>query len=179
MRFAVEQADGAHDEAGDAVATLHRLFGDECLLDRVQVLQIGVDEEIPWPIHPALLGARLKNLLRRGRSLLHRQTAPLPPLQIGTFRLDRARQEARSQERLIALTPLELDLLDLLAQHAGQPVSREVICAALRGLPHDMRDRSIDLRISRLRKKLGDDDHPARLLLTVRGVGYQLAADPL
>jgi two-component system response regulator RstA len=148
-------------------------------LDRVRVLQTGVDEEIAWPIHQDLLGARLHALLRRTPPVESARNAPSPPRKIGALCLDSARQEVLYQGRRILLTPLEFDLLDLLARHAGQPVSREEICIQLRGLIYDPRDRSIDLRISRLRRKMGDDCRAPALVLTIRGIGYQLSVDPL
>jgi len=76
----------------------------------------------------------------------------------------------------VALTTAEFDLLWLLAKNAGEVLDRDAISLALRGIPHDGLDRTVDLRIARLRKKLGDDARDPVILKSVRGVGYLLAA---
>lgn len=161
--------------AGPIAAVSTRAAVQEQLL----VLETGVDEFLVWPQAPALLGARLRALVRREAREVPAGPTAGAPLRIGDLTIDPARREVRRDGRLVALTDLELDLLHLLARHLGSPVSRETIFRELRGLPHDGRDRSIDLRISRLRRKLGDGADDPRLILTVRGIGYQLAASPL
>jgi DNA-binding response OmpR family regulator len=98
---------------------------------------------------------------------------------VGSLQIDPARREATYNTRTVSLTQQELSLLRLFAVRAGRPVSRDEISDCLRGIPHDFGDRSIDLQISRLRKKLGDDCRNPRLILTVRGIGYQLVAQSL
>lgn len=147
--------------------------------EQLQVLETGVDEFLAWPQAPALVGARLRALVRRDSRQAGLGPTPGAPLKIGDLTIDPARREVHRGGRRIVLTDLEFDLLHLLACQVGVPVTRETICHQLRGLPHDGSDRSIDLRISRLRRKLGDGPREPRLILTVRGIGYQLAACPL
>jgi two-component system OmpR family response regulator/two-component system response regulator RstA len=93
-------------------------------------------------------------------------------LQFGPLTVDSARREAFLKGALIDLTSAEFDLLWLLASHAGNVLSRDDLLQELRGIGFDGLDRSIDARISRLRKKLNDDpDNPTRIK-TVRGKGY-------
>ena len=88
------------------------------------------------------------------------------------LQLDNGRREAWLGGQLIELTGAEFDLLWLLASHAGRILSREEIFAALRGIQYDGQDRSIDVRISRIRPKIGDDPDLPRLIKTIRGKGY-------
>jgi two-component system OmpR family response regulator/two-component system response regulator RstA len=78
----------------------------------------------------------------------------------------------------VDVTTAEFDLLKLLAETAGQPLSRSDIYQRIHGMKYDGMDRSIDLRISRLRKKLGDDPTSPERIKSVRGVGYMLAMEP-
>jgi two-component system OmpR family response regulator/two-component system response regulator RstA len=78
----------------------------------------------------------------------------------------------------VELTTAEFDLLYLLAQHAGQPLSRQDLYVQIHGMKYDGLDRSIDLRISRLRKKLGDDPTAPKQIKSVRGLGYMLTVEP-
>lgn len=146
---------------------------------QLRILEAGVDEFLDWPLSPLLLGARLRALLRRWGPPAATGEAAAAPLPAGDLVVDPARREVRRAGRRIDLTDLEFDLLHLLARHAGIPLSRETLYRELRGLPYDGRDRSMDLRVSRLRRKLGDDEARPRLILTVRGTGYQLAAAAL
>lgn len=147
--------------------------------DQIKILKTGMDDHFVWPMPSELMEARLRNLIRRLDRLPEVKPTAQPPLQIGDIVIDPARQEVRREGLKIELTTLELELLQLLASHVGQTVSRERISHELRGLPHDTRDRSIDLRVSRLRRKLGDDCQQPHLILTVRGAGYLLAAKAL
>ena len=90
--------------------------------------------------------------------------------------VDNDRREAWLRGALIELTGAEFDLLWLLASHAGRILSREEIFIALRGIEYDGQDRSIDVRISRIRPKIGDDPDMPRLIKTVRSKGYLFVA---
>jgi DNA-binding response OmpR family regulator len=99
-------------------------------------------------------------------------------IEVHGLRIDAASRTLQLDQQPVELTTAEFDLLWLLARHAGQVVERRDIYEQLLGITYDGLDRSIDLRISRLRKKIGDDPaHPQRIK-SVRGVGYLLAVEP-
>jgi len=142
--------------------------------DQILGLELGADDYIAKPVQPRLLLARIKALLRRAPA----EAAPAgednrqATLAFGSFNISQATRTASLGGETIDLTTAEFDLLWLLARHAGNILSRDDLLQELRGIGFDGLDRSIDARISRLRKKLGDDpDNPTRIK-TVRGKGY-------
>ncbi|KAF1066005.1 MAG: Transcriptional regulatory protein OmpR [Pseudomonas citronellolis] len=139
-------------------------------MDQVQGLEMGADDYVCKPVRPRLLLARIRALLRR-------QAAEVTPstsrrLSFGKLVIDNALREAWLDEVTIELTSAEFDLLWLLAANAGRILSREEVFQALRGIEYDGQDRSIDVRISRIRPKIGDDPMHPRLIKTVRSKGY-------
>jgi two-component system response regulator RstA len=139
--------------------------------DQIQGLDLGADDYVCKPVRPRLLLARIQALLRRSEP-----EPAVPPkqrrLEFGPLVVDDALREAWLQGNGIELTSAEFDLLWLLVSNAGRILSREEIFTALRGIGYDGQDRSIDVRISRIRPKIGDDpDHP-RLIKTIRSKGY-------
>lgn len=136
-------------------------------MQEVMALDAGIDDYLAKPLQP-------HRLLARMRALLRRHSAPATP---GGARLllDEARREARLDGVVLDLSGAEYDLLALLVQRASQVVSRDELVRALRGFDYDGSDRSIDMRISALRRKLGDDGPPYAWIRTVRGTGYLLA----
>jgi len=96
---------------------------------------------------------------------------------VGSLVVDTARRIAELHGIELDLTTAEFDLLKLLADHAGKPLSRNEIYQFIHGTRYDGFDRSIDLRISRLRKKMGDDPLKPQRILSVRGTGYQLSTE--
>ena len=145
-------------------------------LDQVLGLEIGADDYVCKPVRPRLLLARIRALLRRREGV----EAPPPAskrIQYGPLVVDHALREAWLRGEGIELTGAEFDLLWLLTSNPGRIMSREQIFAELRGIEYDGQDRSIDVRISRIRPKIGDDpDHP-RLIKTVRGKGYLFVSE--
>ena len=143
--------------------------------DQIFGLELGADDYIAKPVQPRLLLARIKALLRR---------APVAPasegaeanapaqLAFGRFRISQATRSSHLGSDSIDLTTAEFDLLWLLARHAGNILSRDDLLQELRGIGFDGLDRSIDARISRLRRKLGDDPENPTRIKTVRGKGY-------
>ena len=144
--------------------------------DQILGLELGADDYIAKPVQPRLLLARIKALLRRAPATsgsgLFGESGELTELSFGSFNISQATRSAHLGTEPIDLTTAEFDLLWLLALHAGSILSRDDLLQQLRGIGFDGLDRSIDARISRLRKKLGDDpDNPTRIK-TVRGKGY-------
>jgi two-component system OmpR family response regulator/two-component system response regulator RstA len=141
--------------------------------DQILGLELGADDYITKPAQPRLLLARIKALLRRAPL----GGSPVPSdtdaeLSFGRFRISQATRTAHLGDEPTDLTTAEFDLLWLLAQHAGNILSRDDLLQQLRGIGFDGLDRSIDARISRLRKKLGDDPDNPKRIKTVRGKGY-------
>ncbi|QWP75972.1 winged helix-turn-helix domain-containing protein [Lysobacter sp. K5869] len=137
-------------------------------IDQVLGLELGADDYIGKPIEPRVLLARLRAHLRRDHAA--RQNGRV--LRFGQLRIDCETREATLREVRIDLTTAEFDLLVLLAGRAGQILSRDDLLQALRGIQFDGLDRSIDARISRLRRKLGDLAEEPERIKTVRGKGY-------
>ena len=139
--------------------------------DQVQGLDMGADDFVCKPVHPRVLLARIHALLRRSDT-----TEPAVQesrrLVFGPLTVDNALREAWLNEQTIELTSAEFDLLWLLVINAGRILSREEIFTALRGVAYDGQDRSIDVRISKIRPRIGDDPIHPRLIKTVRNKGY-------
>ena len=145
-------------------------------LDQVQGLEMGADDYVCKPVRPVVLLARIRALLRRRGTLALHPGAPyaetVQRLSFGSLQLDHARREVTLGGERVELTGAEFDLLWLLALNAGRTLSREEIFTQLRGIEYDGQDRSIDVRISRIRPKLGDDPVTPRLIKTIRSKGY-------
>lgn len=140
--------------------------------DQILGLEMGADDYIAKPVQPRVLLARIKALLRRMPGGGEAAPASAEEKVFGQFRISQATRTASLAGQPIDLTTAEFDLLWLLASHAGNVLSRDDLLQELRGIGFDGLDRSIDARISRLRKKLNDDpDNPTRIK-TVRGKGY-------
>jgi two-component system response regulator RstA len=135
-------------------------------IDEIVGLEVGADDYVTKPMNPRVLLARIRARLRR----------PVQPRSEQGLHIDTARREARVDGELVELTTAEFDLLTYLADRRGQVVERAALYRDLRGIEYDGLDRSIDLRIARLRRLIGDDPHTPRYIKTVRGVGYLLMA---
>ena len=140
-------------------------------LDQVLGLELGADDYVAKPVSPRLLLARVKALLRRRAG-----PGEVDRIVCGALVVDKAAREALVGEAPVELTSAEFDLLWFLAQHAGTPVSREELVRELRGIDWDGLDRSIDVRVSGLRRKLAAAEGHDDRIKTVRGVGYQLVS---
>ena len=142
--------------------------------DRVLGLESGADDYVVKPFSSPELLARLRAQVRRGRGF-----GDLRPrvVWVGPLRIDTGARAASLEGRALTLTTLEFSLLVALADSAGQVLSREQIIDRLHGAADDVFDRSIDVHVSRLRQKLGDDPRAPRWIKTVRGVGYTLALE--
>ncbi len=136
-------------------------------LDQVLGLEMGADDYVAKPVSPRLLLARIKALLRRGAPTDGDQ------ISVGSLVVDRGARSATVGGVPLELTSAEFDLLWALARRPGEPITREELLKDLRGITWDGVDRSMDVRVSQLRRKLAAfDDHSDRIK-TVRGVGYQ------
>jgi len=140
-------------------------------VDRVIGLEGGADDYVPKPFSSRELLARIRAQARRGRG---KSGPPQPILSIGSIVVDVARMTASVGGQPLALTTIEFGLLRVLAERAGRVLSREQLLELVHGSAEEAFDRSIDVHVSRLRQKLGDDSRSPRLLKTVRGVGYVL-----
>ncbi len=149
-------------------------------LDQVLGLEMGADDYVAKPVKPRVLLARIRALLRRtsgpggaeGSEAGGGQEEEPVRLQFNDLVVDRSMREAWLNNESIDLTSAEFDLLWLLARSAGRVLSREEIFTALRGIEYDGQDRSIDVRVSRIRPKIGDDPVHPRRIKTVRSKGY-------
>jgi two-component system response regulator RstA len=146
-------------------------------LDQVLGLEMGADDYIGKPVKPRVLLARIRALLRRvgenGQNGKEESSGDEPVrLEFNDLVVDRSMREAWLSDDSIDLTSAEFDLLWLLASNAGRVLSREEIFTALRGIEYDGQDRSIDVRVSRIRPKIGDDPIHPRRIKTVRSKGY-------
>ena len=139
--------------------------------DRVLGLELGADDYVPKPFSPRELLARVRAVVRRARG----QAGPAvgETLCVGDLVLDPGRRSATLAGTELDLTAYEFSLLHALAARAGRVLSREQLMELARGSAEESFDRSIDVHVSRLRQKLGDDPKRPRFIRTVRGAGYQ------
>ena len=140
--------------------------GDE--IDQVVGLELGADDYVAKPASPRVLLARIKALLRRGAQL----DGKVDRLRFDDIVIDQSQRMLTVGGEEVELTSAEFDLLWLLACSAGRVLSRQFILDSLRGIDYDGIDRSIDVRISKLRQKLSDDPKKPARIKTIRGVGY-------
>ncbi|MDX2475517.1 MAG: response regulator transcription factor [Candidatus Krumholzibacteria bacterium] len=129
-------------------------------------LELGADAVISQPTEARRVVAQVRALQRlKGRN---------PSLPVPRLTLLAGSRTMRVDGVSVYLTDAEFVLLSVLAEQAGQAVSRDAICRQMRGLAHEEHDRAIDLRIARIRQKLGDNPHKPLYIRTVRGEGYML-----
>ena len=147
-------------------------------LDQVLGLDMGADDYISRKTAHRLILARCQAIMRRtdySRSAAGSQNADR--LEFGNLVIDNSMRGAWLDREPIDLTSAEFDLLWLLSSHAGEVLTREAIFNKLRGIEYDGQDRSVDVRVSRIRPKVGDDpNHPLRIK-TVRSKGYLFVGD--
>jgi len=146
-------------------------------IDQVAGLEAGADDYVIKPIQPRVLLARIKALLRRKTEESQMAVPKKNALQFGRLEINSATRTVTLASQVISLTTAEFDLLNLLAQHAGEILCRETLLNHTRGIHYDGLDRSIDFKIANLRKKLGDDATRPTHILTVRGQGYLFVAE--
>jgi len=142
--------------------------GDEA--DRVVGLELGADDYVPKPFSPRELLARLRAVLRRAQP-----AAVSDDLVVGNVAIDVGARRVRVGAAPADLTGLEFDILVALARRPGRVVPRETLLEEAGRNDVTVSDRTVDVHVSHLRRKLGDDPRAPRLIKTVRGVGYVLA----
>ncbi len=145
-------------------------------IDQVIGLEAGADDYVAKPVDPMVLLARTRALLRRAESSEQVPTQG-GDIVLGALRISASSQEVALEDIPVQLTTHEFELLLLLARHAGTVLSRDDIFHHLRGIDYDGTDRSIDGRISKLRRKLGDTAAEPARIKTVWGKGYLLVPD--
>jgi DNA-binding response OmpR family regulator len=145
--------------------------GDEA--DRIVGLEIGADDYLPKTFSTRELLARLRAVTRRASNAVRKGDGDLEAeIVVGKLRVDPNTRTAIFDDKPLTLTPVEYDLLASLARARGRVKSRESLLEECRDRNYDVFDRSIDVHISALRKKLGDDPKEPRFIKTVRSAGY-------
>jgi two-component system OmpR family response regulator/two-component system response regulator RstA len=143
-------------------------------IDHVLGLELGADDYVIKPVEPRVLMARIQALLRRSRA---QSSAEHKFLRFGRLHINTAARSVALDGRSIALSSNEYDLLVHLATHAGEVQSREVLFQQLHGREYDGLDRMLDVRISHLRRKLGDEADTSERIKTIWGHGYLFVPD--
>jgi DNA-binding response OmpR family regulator len=146
-------------------------LGDEP--DRIAGLEIGADDYLPKTSSARELLARLRAVLRRSvRTAREPEERRMAPVSVGALWLDAEARTASVDGRALTLTAVEYDILLSLARAPGRVKTREQLLLEVAGRDFDVLDRSIDVHISSLRRKLGDQPRSSRFIQTIRGVGY-------
>jgi DNA-binding response OmpR family regulator len=143
-------------------------------VDRIVGLEVGADDYLPKPFNPRELLARVRSVLRRNNPTAE----PKPETEndsfvFGPFRLEPRKRVLYKDEVEVDLTRAEFELLNVFVQHPDRALSRDFILECLGGKDRDPFDRSIDVRVTRLRHKIEIDPTQPRFVRTVWGVGYQ------
>jgi two-component system response regulator CpxR len=139
---------------------------------RIRGLNEGADDYLPKPFEPLELLARVRAILRRTQAPRRDR---LEPIEVSGVRLDSSSRSVTCRGRAVPLTTAEFDVLEMLMRAAGRPVSRDEIALRFYNRLATPYDRSIDVHISHLRKKLAG---PFESIRTIRGAGYQFVREP-
>lgn len=144
-------------------------------IDRIIGLEVGADDYLPKPFNPRELLARIRAVLRRGAAAAGEAAEALKTAEFGPFRINLDARLLSRGEQEIELTSGEFSLLEIFVTHPNRALSRDWLMDQLRGFERDPFDRSIDVRVNRLRKKIEDDPSNPRYIRTVWGQGYLFA----
>jgi two-component system, OmpR family, response regulator CpxR len=141
-------------------------------VDRIVGLELGADDYLPKPFNPRELAARIRAILRRYEA---RADSGSPRIELNGVTLDPGTREVMAAGHRVDLTTFEFDILEMLMRSAGRVLSRDALMENFYNRKATPFDRSIDMHISHLRKKL---EHGDMLIKTIRGVGYQFCRTP-
>lgn len=159
--------------AGGATTPVLMLTARGADVDRIVGLELGADDYLPKPFNPRELVARIQAILRRTQvppSVTDRASSET--IGVGDVRLNTRARTVRRRGEVVDLTSAEFNMLALLLERAGQIVSREELAEVGLGRPLAPLDRSVDMHISSLRRKLGAEAEGVERIVTVRGAGY-------
>ncbi len=144
-------------------------------MDRIIGLEVGADDYLPKPFNPRELLARIRAVLRRRQAASVTPSAPLDDAAIfrfGAFELNLKARTLRHGETEIPLTTGEFDLLQVFVEHPDRALSRDMLVDLIKGYDRSPFDRSVDVRVTRLRQKIEEDPKKPRYIHTIWGVGY-------
>lgn len=132
--------------------------------DKILGFDLGADDYLAKPYEPRELVLRINSILRRvtNKSRI-----------VGDFEIDEDKHEIKIDGLLLDLTKIEYDILHLFLQNTSKPLSRESIANAVSGIEYNSKDRTIDMHISNIRQKLGDDPKDSQYIKSVWGIGYK------
>jgi two-component system phosphate regulon response regulator OmpR len=166
----VKKKEGEKDAKKAAIPILLLTARDQ-VDDRIQGLDVGADDYLTKPFEPRELLARIKAVLRRAAPEKGKTSSELA---LGSYRFNQETGLLMKGDEVIFLSSTELVLLKILAQNPHKPFSREDLAQRI---GHRVSERTIDVQITRLRRKIGDDPRQPRYLQTVRHIGYVLSPD--
>lgn len=135
------------------------------LSDKILGYGVGADDYLAKPYEPRELVLKINSFLRRNT---------LSKKHVGDFEIDEAKMEVSLEGYLLDLTKIEFDILILLLSNQGKVFSREVIFNAINGIGYNSKDRTVDMHISNLRAKIGDDPKNPKYIKSVWGIGYKM-----
>lgn len=143
-------------------------------IDRIVGLEMGADDYLPKPFNPRELVARIRAIQRRGETATEKkeQAGPAEQITVGDIDLDAGARTVKKAGKTVDLTSVEFDLLEMLLRSAGHIVSRKDLVSKVLGRGLDPFDRSIDVHVSSLRKKLGHKVKGMERIKTIRSIGY-------
>ena len=160
----------AEPSLGELAVIMLTAKGDD--IDKIVGLELGADDYLGKPYNPRELLARMRAVMRRGRRAAASEAGER--LQVQDLVIDLGARTVSAAGRPVILTYFEFELLATLARAAGRVLSREHLYEVLKSETFESFDRAIDVHVSKLRQKLGDDPKAPRYIRTVRGVGYVL-----
>jgi DNA-binding response OmpR family regulator len=146
-------------------------------IDRIVGLEVGADDYLPKPFNPRELLARIRAVLRRNAPIAGAEADAGDSCTFGPFRLDLTKRVLYRNDTEVDLSRAEFELLHVLVKHPNRVLSRDFIMECLSGIDRDPYDRSIDVRVTRLRHKIEDDPAQPKYVRTVWGVGYQFTPE--